>query len=387
MKKHYILNRPMFNRGGVSAYGRGIASNLVTEEQRQRFNYGGRVGFTNGTRPANVPELRDVLAYSKDYAKRRESELPLPPDEAYKNWLWPDEAVLDPLDEYGFAGKDPVPPITREMQKYVTKHGDTGKEKARAYYDASKEGQRALTDWKNYTTAAEAAGKPIQGFEDKNKEIVPDNTLMDDILTGQNLRKNPSTIEDTTVLDVLDEQESKARKGKAIMSLGKMAHDWFTAPTATKKAAATSKGLENIQKSLDPSDALKTKRTYHEWEKARSSTEEKKLKAAMNLSSSEAGQEMAANKAGKTDLEKLTSIYGVTISKAPTKKEKGKTVGIDLIEMGANPEKYKDTVVKDPTRANLYWVIDTNNKPRSLNYKQVIELQKSGRFFNIGTNK
>jgi len=45
MKKHYILNRPMFNRGGVSAYGRGIASNLVTEEQRQRFNYGGRVGF------------------------------------------------------------------------------------------------------------------------------------------------------------------------------------------------------------------------------------------------------------------------------------------------------------------------------------------------------
>ena len=33
----------MFNRGGVSAYGKGIASNLVTEEQRQRFNYGGRV--------------------------------------------------------------------------------------------------------------------------------------------------------------------------------------------------------------------------------------------------------------------------------------------------------------------------------------------------------
>ena len=219
--------------------------------------------------------------------------------------------------------------------------------------------------------------------EDKN----PDQTGIDEILTGQNIIENPSTVkEDTTVLDVLDEQESKARKGKALMSLGKMAHDWFTAPTATKKAAATSKGLENIQKSLDPSDALKTKRTYHEWEKARSSTEEKKLKTALNLSSSEAGQEVAANRAGKTDLEKLTSIYGVTISKAPTKKEKGKTVGIDLIAMGADPEKYKDTVVKDPTRANLYWVIDTNNKPRSINYKQVIELQKGG-FFNIGANK
>ena len=61
MKKHYILNRPMFNRGGVSAYGRGIASNLVTEEQRQRFNYGGRVGFqdTNLNRIAGNSYLTD----------------------------------------------------------------------------------------------------------------------------------------------------------------------------------------------------------------------------------------------------------------------------------------------------------------------------------------
>jgi len=45
MKKPHILNRSMFNRGGTSAYGRGITSNLVSEEQRQRFNYGGRVGY------------------------------------------------------------------------------------------------------------------------------------------------------------------------------------------------------------------------------------------------------------------------------------------------------------------------------------------------------
>ena len=44
MKRSRVLNRPMFNKHN-SAYGRGIASNLVTEEQRQRFNYGGRVGF------------------------------------------------------------------------------------------------------------------------------------------------------------------------------------------------------------------------------------------------------------------------------------------------------------------------------------------------------
>ena len=47
MKKPHVLNRPMFNTGGTSAYGKGITSNLVSDEQRQRFNYGGRVGYQN----------------------------------------------------------------------------------------------------------------------------------------------------------------------------------------------------------------------------------------------------------------------------------------------------------------------------------------------------
>ena len=45
MKKPHVLNRPMFNTGGTSAYGRGITSNLVSKEQRQRFNNGGRVKY------------------------------------------------------------------------------------------------------------------------------------------------------------------------------------------------------------------------------------------------------------------------------------------------------------------------------------------------------
>lgn len=48
MKRSRVLNRPMFNKHN-SAYGRGIASNLVTDEQRQRFNYGGRVGLQEGS--------------------------------------------------------------------------------------------------------------------------------------------------------------------------------------------------------------------------------------------------------------------------------------------------------------------------------------------------
>ena len=53
MKYSKVLNRPMFNKHN-SAYGRGIASNLVTEEQRQRFNAGGRVKMQTGT---NLPAI------------------------------------------------------------------------------------------------------------------------------------------------------------------------------------------------------------------------------------------------------------------------------------------------------------------------------------------
>ena len=53
MKHNKVLNRPMFNAQN-SAYGRGITSNLVTEEQRQRFNDGGRVGLGKGDWLMNI---------------------------------------------------------------------------------------------------------------------------------------------------------------------------------------------------------------------------------------------------------------------------------------------------------------------------------------------
>jgi len=66
MKKPHVLNRPMFNQGGTSAYGKGISANLVTEEQRQRFNYGGRVRLANGSYlPYQIKEENRI--YNKYY--------------------------------------------------------------------------------------------------------------------------------------------------------------------------------------------------------------------------------------------------------------------------------------------------------------------------------
>jgi len=48
MRHPKILYRTMFNTKGPSSYGKGIASNLVTEEERQKYNSGGRVRAAYG---------------------------------------------------------------------------------------------------------------------------------------------------------------------------------------------------------------------------------------------------------------------------------------------------------------------------------------------------
>jgi len=48
MKHNKVLHRPMFDAQN-SAYGRGITSNLVTEEQRVKYNTGGRVRLQDGS--------------------------------------------------------------------------------------------------------------------------------------------------------------------------------------------------------------------------------------------------------------------------------------------------------------------------------------------------
>jgi len=50
MNKKSILNRPMFRQVKSPAYGTGISANLVSSEERQKYNYGGRVGLRKGTR-------------------------------------------------------------------------------------------------------------------------------------------------------------------------------------------------------------------------------------------------------------------------------------------------------------------------------------------------
>jgi len=69
MRHPKILYRPMFSTKGSSSYGKGIASNLVTEEERVKYNSGGRVRAAEGwprdytwyTGPYNQQYLTDYI--------------------------------------------------------------------------------------------------------------------------------------------------------------------------------------------------------------------------------------------------------------------------------------------------------------------------------------
>ena len=82
MKKKNILNRAMFRQVKSPAYGTGISANLVNKEERQRYNYGGRVGLVHGTAPYFAPSRKSTAQQREDefqnwYSKYQQSDAPI----------------------------------------------------------------------------------------------------------------------------------------------------------------------------------------------------------------------------------------------------------------------------------------------------------------------
>ena len=134
MKKPNELNRAMFNQGGTSAYGKGITSNLVSDEQRQRFNYGGRVGLKNGlmapfynTKPY-TPKPWDASSLAELYQPTSVERFP-GETEVYEDMSEEDVELLPGIDEQ--PGNEIITdwykrqgPKYKEFEKYVTETGE-----------------------------------------------------------------------------------------------------------------------------------------------------------------------------------------------------------------------------------------------------------------------
>ena len=185
MKKPHVLNRAMFNRGGTSAYGRGITSNLVTEEQRQKFNYGGRVranmGFYSGK------EFNPIERTAPDW-----------------NWNFPRASEL-----FGYEDRINRPDwmVKREKQQELMGLEDPEDYQAGDYSDIL-----------------------------QKKTVVEDNDGTQEVMT------------DSDWMDLLGptEEQKRRTKGEAQLGLAAGALDVFSQPTIAKGMKAASPHLSKL---------------------------------------------------------------------------------------------------------------------------------------------
>jgi hypothetical protein len=237
MKKPHVLNRAMFNRGGISAYGRGITSNLVTEEQRQRFNDGGRVGF-NWWKPKRVAGWEDP-GFSDQYIPSSFG-------------VGPGKFIDIPYEE-----------ITGETAVEDFEGGE--------YIPFSKQDR--------------FSAKPVKI---KEEDIIAGPPVMDASLK-QYKKKNPMFNEEDKIdvaSDTIDweellgptEEQKKRTKGEAQLGLAAGALDVFSQPTIAKGMKAASPHLLNLGKTATADQKARDKailqgkvlsKVYGEREKAK----------------------------------------------------------------------------------------------------------------------
>ena len=145
MKKKNILNRAMFRQVKSPAYGTGISANLVSKEERQRYNYGGRVGLVHGTAPYFAPSRKSTAQQREDefqnwYSKYQQSDAPIRDfyinpvggtgaageggefQDASQWYYTPDEEA-----KIEFAEKFDTKPFASEYEKIYGKHSIHGK--------------------------------------------------------------------------------------------------------------------------------------------------------------------------------------------------------------------------------------------------------------------
>ena len=209
MKKPHVLNRSMFNRGGTSAYGRGITSNLVTEEQRQRFNYGGRVrameGLYTGDTFGSLPNQNDLY------------------------WDWNTLKFRE-------VGDQPDYETTKEKTERIAKEELEGMNVRPADKFWSGELDKArFGESDKYTTGPDGIGlieKKIEATktngDDRTTEVMTDSDWMD--LLGPT------------------EEQKRRTKGEAQLGLAAGALDVFSQPSIAKGMKAASPHLLNLGK-------------------------------------------------------------------------------------------------------------------------------------------
>ena len=158
MKKKNILNRAMFRQVKSPAYGTGISANLVNNEERQRYNYGGRVRAVDGL-PYNI-----LQGYPED---KSYSDIVKTTDPMQLNY-WDTYTEGPSLDWLIGGEKIKEEKIAKEIQE--------GKEKSPIH--PSQIWDDEIKNNKNWKKDYGLGGDPVEEIINKKSEVVEDtNTI------------------------------------------------------------------------------------------------------------------------------------------------------------------------------------------------------------------
>jgi len=253
MKKKNILNRAMFRQVKSPAYGTGISANLVSNEERQRYNYGGRVGLENGTdvgfmQSPFMKQMRSIGEPLYNYGVRPLYNLARHPT----NWLG---------EAFGYGETVDYPPletidITEEGEQFypiITKEKKP-KEKIEGWEDRNRPGGQhpLFGDPHDVVEDDSVTGEtPIRSERHPPLDIRKED--YDRFLEGRKENTEDIDTPKPTAWEILEgeldksaEEKKKLGRGNALMQAAAAAVEWSGAPTAEKRSAAISKGLTNV---------------------------------------------------------------------------------------------------------------------------------------------
>jgi len=297
MKKKSILNRAMFRQVKSPAYGTGISANLVSNEERQRYNYGGRVRAATGLPPYRFYTDRgqkyvtDYMPQSQeDWAKlqqikaeglpfqtidqiNQEVEESIPGQKPWYDWS-SQQGFGESTEDYAARIAYEQSPTTHEAKRkdllgtrkfIMDEHLDEAwpglreeRESVGLYTpgtDKSHPSQKGFdASWSSPVEAIEEGSvtekTPIRSERQPPLDVRKED--YDQFLEGrkqntEDIGTEPDGWE--TLMGELDksaEEKKKLGKGNAFMQAAAAAVKWSGAPTAEKRSAAISEGLTNV---------------------------------------------------------------------------------------------------------------------------------------------
>ena len=284
----------MFRQVKSPAYGTGIATNLVSNEERQKYNYGGRVGLLNGSYLMNNHPADDYHLYSDKGVNYASPFVPKTYEDFQKlqqmEWQYPQsvEDIETAVAEHGevkksipwqgldfnYGGEDSLQqqfqrsPEGKDLyrKKLMKKRDDLIKERESVgLYTPGETSHPSKGIDARWSTPIRGKEEVVESdtetFEDefgnlhqrtKPKVTEQKKTVHDDSMW--NRKQNTDDLDTdadgwATLMGELDkdiEKKKQLGKGNALMKAAAAAVKWGGAPTAEKRSAAISEGLTSV---------------------------------------------------------------------------------------------------------------------------------------------